>query len=191
MCGIAAFFSSDKRISTERLKRATNSLHHRGPDSQGVWLSPNQRVGLGHARLSIIDLATGDQPIANENERGPIAEISVEGFDRTIALLLRGPFLGIKYAVPHMQDGSIYQHRQCSRFGRRGMRRIPIRQRSLVLSGRILIIALGIKPSLTFICCTTTVGRHSKRFSVSLEENVSLTCCRADIVSMKDRLCSC
>jgi NAD(P)-dependent dehydrogenase (short-subunit alcohol dehydrogenase family) len=40
-------------------------------------------------------------------ERGPIAEISVEGFDRTIALLLRGPFLGIKYAVPHMQDGSI------------------------------------------------------------------------------------
>ena len=69
MCGIAAFFSSDKRISEERLKRATNSLHHRGPDSQGVWLSPNQRVGLGHARLSIIDLTTGDQPIANEDER--------------------------------------------------------------------------------------------------------------------------
>jgi asparagine synthase (glutamine-hydrolysing) len=69
MCGIAAFFSKGKRISTERLKGATNSLHHRGPDSQGVWLSPNQRVGLGHARLSIIDLTTGDQPIANENER--------------------------------------------------------------------------------------------------------------------------
>jgi asparagine synthase (glutamine-hydrolysing) len=69
MCGIAAFFSSDKRIPTEELKRATNSLYHRGPDSQGVWLSPNQRVGLGHARLSIIDLTTGDQPIANEDER--------------------------------------------------------------------------------------------------------------------------
>ena len=40
-------------------------------------------------------------------EGGPIAEISVEGFDRTIALLLRGPFLGIKYAVPHMKSGSI------------------------------------------------------------------------------------
>ena len=38
-------------------------------------------------------------------EGGPIAEISVEGFDRTIALLLRGPFLGIKYGVPHMQSG--------------------------------------------------------------------------------------
>jgi len=69
MCGIAAFFSSDKRISAERLKCATNSLHHRGPDSQGAWLSPNQRVGLGHARLSIIDLTSGDQPIANEDER--------------------------------------------------------------------------------------------------------------------------
>jgi NAD(P)-dependent dehydrogenase (short-subunit alcohol dehydrogenase family) len=40
-------------------------------------------------------------------EGGPIAEISVEGFDRTINLLLRGPFLGIKYAVPHMENGSI------------------------------------------------------------------------------------
>ena len=48
---------------------ATNSLHHRGPDNQGVWLSPDQRVGLGHTRLSIIDLTTGDQPIANEDER--------------------------------------------------------------------------------------------------------------------------
>ena len=69
MCGIAAFFSSDKRISAQRLKHATNCLRHRGPDSQGAWLSPNQRVGLGHARLSIIDLTTGDQPIANEDER--------------------------------------------------------------------------------------------------------------------------
>jgi NAD(P)-dependent dehydrogenase (short-subunit alcohol dehydrogenase family) len=40
-------------------------------------------------------------------EGGPIAGTSVEGFDRSIALLLRGPFLGIKYAVPHMQSGTI------------------------------------------------------------------------------------
>jgi NAD(P)-dependent dehydrogenase (short-subunit alcohol dehydrogenase family) len=40
-------------------------------------------------------------------EGGPIADISVEGFDRAIALLLRGPFLGIKYAVPHMKGGTI------------------------------------------------------------------------------------
>ena len=69
MCGIAAFFSSGRRLSTATLKRATKSLHHRGPDSHGLWLSPNLAVGLGHARLSIIDLSTGDQPIANEDER--------------------------------------------------------------------------------------------------------------------------
>jgi NAD(P)-dependent dehydrogenase (short-subunit alcohol dehydrogenase family) len=40
-------------------------------------------------------------------EGGPIADISVEGFDRSIALLLRGPFLGIKYAIPHMESGTI------------------------------------------------------------------------------------
>jgi NAD(P)-dependent dehydrogenase (short-subunit alcohol dehydrogenase family) len=40
-------------------------------------------------------------------EGGPIAGTSVEGFDRSIALLLRGPFLGIKYALPHMQSGTI------------------------------------------------------------------------------------
>jgi NAD(P)-dependent dehydrogenase (short-subunit alcohol dehydrogenase family) len=38
-------------------------------------------------------------------EGGPISELSLEGFDRTLALLLRGPFLGIKYGVPRMQSG--------------------------------------------------------------------------------------
>ncbi len=69
MCGIAAFFSNSKPVSAKALKRATMALHHRGPDSQGIWFSPNRRAGLGHARLSIIDLTTGDQPIPNEDER--------------------------------------------------------------------------------------------------------------------------
>src|SRR5262245_55887090 len=69
MCGIAACFSRGKPVSNLALDRATNSLIHRGPDHQSVWLSNDQRVGLGHARLSIIDLTTGDQPIANEDEQ--------------------------------------------------------------------------------------------------------------------------
>jgi len=69
MCGIAAFFTNGKPVSATALTQATKSLHHRGPDSQGVWVSPSQNVGLGHARLSIIDLTTGDQPIANEDGR--------------------------------------------------------------------------------------------------------------------------
>ena len=44
-------------------------LNHRGPDGQRHWVAPHRRVGLGHTRLSIIDLVTGDQPIANENEQ--------------------------------------------------------------------------------------------------------------------------
>jgi asparagine synthase (glutamine-hydrolysing) len=67
MCGIAAFFSRSRPISESALKHATQTLHHRGPDSQGIWQSRDRRVGLGHARLSIIDLTTGDQPIANED----------------------------------------------------------------------------------------------------------------------------
>jgi len=68
MCGIVAMFSRSGPIHEKLLERATHSLKHRGPESQRCWISPDQRVGLGHARLSIIDLTTGDQPIANEDE---------------------------------------------------------------------------------------------------------------------------
>jgi asparagine synthase (glutamine-hydrolysing) len=68
MCGIVAFFSSNAPIPAEVLERATKSLSHRGPDGQRYWIGVEGRVGLGHARLSIIDLTTGDQPIANEDE---------------------------------------------------------------------------------------------------------------------------
>jgi asparagine synthase (glutamine-hydrolysing) len=69
MCGIVAMLSDRQPISTETLRSATRQLYHRGPDGQRQWIAPHQRVGLGHARLSIIDLTTGDQPIANEDER--------------------------------------------------------------------------------------------------------------------------
>jgi asparagine synthase (glutamine-hydrolysing) len=67
MCGIVAFFSTMGPVSDATLQRATGSLKHRGPDGQGYWISADRRVALGHARLSIIDLATGDQPIASED----------------------------------------------------------------------------------------------------------------------------
>src|SRR5215831_21302338 len=67
MCGIVAIFSEREPIAEEPLLRATQRLYHRGPDAQRCWISPHRRVGLGHARLSIIDLTTGDQPIANED----------------------------------------------------------------------------------------------------------------------------
>ncbi len=69
MCGIAAIFSRQTPVAPDTIERATRRLHHRGPDGQRVWISADGRVALGHARLSIIDLTTGDQPIASEDER--------------------------------------------------------------------------------------------------------------------------
>ncbi len=68
MCGIVAIFSERGPVSAETLRRATQRIVHRGPDGQRHWIASDGRVGLGHARLSIIDLVTGDQPIANEDE---------------------------------------------------------------------------------------------------------------------------
>jgi asparagine synthase (glutamine-hydrolysing) len=69
MCGILAAVSKHGGIRAEDMARGTRTLRHRGPDAQHVWTSPDGRAGLGHARLSIIDLETGDQPIANEDGR--------------------------------------------------------------------------------------------------------------------------
>jgi asparagine synthase (glutamine-hydrolysing) len=69
MCGIFALFSRREPVQLETVRRATSSLHHRGPDGQGHWISADRKVGLGHARLSIIDLTTGDQPISSRDER--------------------------------------------------------------------------------------------------------------------------
>ena len=69
MCGIVAAVSKQGGIVAESIARATRRLRHRGPDAQHVWVAADGRAGLGHARLSIIDLETGDQPIANEDGR--------------------------------------------------------------------------------------------------------------------------
>ena len=55
-------------ISADALSRAVRALHHRGPDGQRTWIASHGQAALGHARLSIIDLETGDQPIANEDQ---------------------------------------------------------------------------------------------------------------------------
>lgn len=44
-------------------------IRHRGPDGSGIWIASGGDIGLGHARLSVIDLATGDQPMSCENGR--------------------------------------------------------------------------------------------------------------------------
>lgn len=67
MCGICGKVNLDYETPVERalLQRMCDSIRHRGPDGEGQYL--NGSVGLGNRRLSIIDLATGDQPICNED----------------------------------------------------------------------------------------------------------------------------
>jgi asparagine synthase (glutamine-hydrolysing) len=67
MCGICGIVDTRDRRPIDRslVSRMTESLHHRGPDEHGVHFEPG--VGLGHRRLSIIDLSTGQQPLYNED----------------------------------------------------------------------------------------------------------------------------
>lgn len=65
MCGIAGYIS-DIKPSKKILKAMTDRIAHRGPDAEGFFL--DEHAALGHRRLSIIDLSTGDQPIFNEDK---------------------------------------------------------------------------------------------------------------------------
>jgi asparagine synthase (glutamine-hydrolysing) len=67
MCGIAGRLNFDETrpIDRERLTAMTSVVAHRGPDADGFFIGAG--IGLGHRRLSIIDLSTGDQPVANED----------------------------------------------------------------------------------------------------------------------------
>jgi asparagine synthase (glutamine-hydrolysing) len=69
MCGIAGVVSLGGGLQTdvEVAKRMASTLHHRGPDHLGAWMAPSGRCALGHSRLRVIDLSTGDQPVGNED----------------------------------------------------------------------------------------------------------------------------
>ena len=86
MCGIVALFSNNEQISESSLKLSMDSLKHRGPDGQRFWISPDRLVGLGHTRLSIIDINHGEQPIANQ--------------DQTLYIIANGEF----YDFEHIQS---------------------------------------------------------------------------------------
>lgn len=76
MCGIAGFLHFEKQRIADSvvLKNMTDSIAHRGPDGEGFYCYQN--IGLGHRRLSIIDLDTGSQPMFSD--------------DRSIAIVFNG-----------------------------------------------------------------------------------------------------
>jgi asparagine synthase (glutamine-hydrolysing) len=72
MCGIAGIFhcGTIKPVDPQRVERMCDVLAHRGPDGAGVWTAPG--VGLGHRRLSIIDIAGSPQPMHSADGRAAI-----------------------------------------------------------------------------------------------------------------------
>jgi asparagine synthase (glutamine-hydrolysing) len=69
MCGICGILTVHSALVPDRalLERMRDSIVHRGPDGEGLYLAPG--VGLGHRRLSIVDLAHGQQPMWSEDRR--------------------------------------------------------------------------------------------------------------------------
>ena len=89
MCGITGIFDTlDKSdISRELLHRMNETQFHRGPDEGGLHLEPG--VGLGHRRLSIIDLSTGQQPLFNE--------------DSSVVVVFNGEIYNFQELVPELE----------------------------------------------------------------------------------------
>ncbi|MPZ45998.1 MAG: amidotransferase 1, exosortase A system-associated [Betaproteobacteria bacterium] len=89
MCGIVGIFDSRNRSPVSRglLERMNERQFHRGPDEGGIHLEPG--IGLGHRRLSIIDLSTGQQPLFNENG--------------SVAVVFNGEIYNFQELVPELQ----------------------------------------------------------------------------------------
>ena len=77
MCGITGIFDTraGRDIDRSVLQRMNDSQFHRGPDEGSLHTEPG--VGLGHRRLSIIDVATGQQPLFNED--GSVCKLPSSG----------------------------------------------------------------------------------------------------------------
>src|SRR3546814_19421419 len=97
MCGLVGIFESrDRRAIDRRLLEAmTDSLAHRGPDGEGFHLA--EGIGLGHRRLSIIDLAGGQQPMYNE--------------DRSVSVVYNGEIYNFKDLARDLRDlGHVFRN---------------------------------------------------------------------------------
>lgn len=73
MCGFVGVLSA-RRVGEEDVRPMVEAIRLRGPDAEGVWVDSNAGIGLGHARLSVVDLSTaGHQPMCSPSGRFVIA----------------------------------------------------------------------------------------------------------------------
>jgi asparagine synthase (glutamine-hydrolysing) len=98
MCGITGIFDARGQRDIDRavLTRMNEAQHHRGPDDGGLYVE--RGIGLGHRRLSIIDLSTGHQPLYNE--------------DGSVCIVFNGEIYNFQELVPELQAlGHIFRTR--------------------------------------------------------------------------------
>ena len=85
MCGITGFCDFNRKLTKEQLHTANETLHHRGPDSGATTFleAPNANIGLGHRRLSIMDVSSnGNQPMYSD--------------DKSVVIILNGEVYNFK-----------------------------------------------------------------------------------------------
>jgi asparagine synthase (glutamine-hydrolysing) len=68
ICGVLTFGPGAEAVEEPTLHRMADAIRHRGPDDDGYYVSPDRHVGFGFRRLSIVDLANGEQPMSNEDD---------------------------------------------------------------------------------------------------------------------------
>ena len=98
MCGIVGVWDSrgGRHIDERVVVRMNESQHHRGPDETGTYFAPG--VALGHKRLSIIDLKTGQQPLFNE--------------DRSVVVVFNGEIYNYRELIPELTSlGHVFRTR--------------------------------------------------------------------------------
>ena len=99
MCGIAGIFDTRglRPIDTALVDRMLAAAPHRGPDGRGTWTAPG--IGLGHLRLSIIDLAGSPQPMPSN--------------DGSVMLVFNGEIYNFRELRREMQAmGATFPHRR-------------------------------------------------------------------------------
>jgi len=144
ICGVAIPNQLSRRVNESRLVAMRDSLTHRGPDDAGILIDGS--VGLGHRRLSIVDLGGGRQPMANE--------------DDSVRIVFNGEIYNHRELRPMLEDrGHIYRSSSDTEtiihlyeeFGPRGVERLRGMFAYAIWDGRRRRLAiardrLGIKP---------------------------------------------
>lgn len=142
MCGLVGFLNRNTDIDPLQLKRAASALRHRGPDREGIWFDATAGIGLGHCRLSILELSSaGDQPMIShsgqyvlvyngevynhltprENLKAESAEPEWMGHSDTetlLAAISAWDSVGEKPPIMEWQVPPLYLHPNCERFVR-------------------------------------------------------------------------